>query len=446
MSENAETKEAFSLNEIRTDGGTQARAGLDESKVAEYQLMLEDEKANINTAWPFKDAIELFYDGTDYWLADGFHRIEACRRAMWLWRIHANIHQGTRRDAVLFACGANAAHGLPRTADDKRRAVETLLRDEEWGTWSDREIARRCKVSHPFVAKLRQELTGNVSSEERTYITRHGTTAVMNTAAIGSPKPVQKPLMPELACEWLKAYTDHKGRTWRDLEDNQIHHANSPCYQAFVKEFPNLTDPKLYLKQAMYRLRRENPPKQAVTQHELEIYVRGFVELRGGNRPDWRGYAWSIRHRRNHVIFDQLNQHLARYEYTDAMLDEALDAIIYQEEEYWRSVKEKQAARARGDIVPIQKQTAVPAEPEATYSYTSELEQHIAAAETAVLNSEQTAVSDELQSAADLLVRVQRDIEKLIIQTKSAKVAALCAKAANTISHLVADLKAVDKK
>ena len=34
------------------------------------------------------------------------------------------------------------------TNADKRRAVETLLNDAEWATWSDREIARQCGVHH----------------------------------------------------------------------------------------------------------------------------------------------------------------------------------------------------------------------------------------------------------------------------------------------------------
>ncbi len=53
--------------------------------------------------------------------------------------------------------------------------------------WSDREIARRCNVSDPFVADMRQKLTANVSSDgtARTYITKHGTPAVMQTANIG---------------------------------------------------------------------------------------------------------------------------------------------------------------------------------------------------------------------------------------------------------------------
>jgi hypothetical protein len=33
-------------------------------------------------------------------------------------------------------------HSIPLTAKDRRRAVERLLREEEWREWSDRQIAR----------------------------------------------------------------------------------------------------------------------------------------------------------------------------------------------------------------------------------------------------------------------------------------------------------------
>jgi hypothetical protein len=64
------------------------------------------------------------------------------------------------------------------------RAVLRLLEDAEWSAWSDSEIARRTNVSHTFVASLRPAVTCNVSCE-KTYTTKHGTTATMNTANIG---------------------------------------------------------------------------------------------------------------------------------------------------------------------------------------------------------------------------------------------------------------------
>jgi hypothetical protein len=100
----------------------------------------------------------------------------------------ADAGQGTRRDAILYSVGANETHGLRRTNEDKRRAVLTLLSDGEWSKWSDREIARLCAVGHQMVAPLRAGLTGRATSE-RTYTTKHGTTATMNTSAIGKSAP-----------------------------------------------------------------------------------------------------------------------------------------------------------------------------------------------------------------------------------------------------------------
>jgi hypothetical protein len=434
------------LDNIRTDGGTQPRAGLDPNTVDRYAADMER-----GDTFP---PVDVFFDGTDYWLFNGFHRVAARKRVSGLgYLMPIALQQGTQRDAILASAGTNATHGLPRSDDDKQRSVERLLRDEEWGKWSDREIARRCKVSPTFVGKIRAELglTVHVDSEERTYTTRHGTTAVMSTANIGQAKghPTPEPakarhwglangmafwkrvealglhngdildrLQPgafflsdlvmdketcwqrldELAAEtpqparitlqfdsdgtcystdirdtddwsraaepehewqkmsathifilrivnwqrlheralgwreviaknglswdtakdyrpawmsddmlslvaemvtsrgekviswnrvgtavsqaphptlttaqrqdefnqqaiaWLRGYQDDAGRGWRDLSDNQTHHANSPCYQAFLKAFPNSLDHKFALKWARARLEKEPPP------------------------------------------------------------------------------------------------------------------------------------------------------------------------------------------
>jgi N6-adenosine-specific RNA methylase IME4 len=128
--------------------------------------------------------VTLFYDGGAYWLADGFHRHAAHLKAG-ATDIAADIRQGTRRDAILHSVGANQSHGLRRTNDDKRRAVMTLLNDEEWGKWSAREIAEHCGVSHDFAARLKKSLSSDDS--EVTYTTKHGTVATMQTGNIGRP-------------------------------------------------------------------------------------------------------------------------------------------------------------------------------------------------------------------------------------------------------------------
>lgn len=166
--------ELIAIAKLRRDGGTQPRAMLDPATVDVYADGVRE-----GASFP---PVVVFHDGTNHWLADGFHRTEA-HAAAGETEIAADIRPGTQRDAILFACGANATHGLRRTTEDKRRAVILLLSDPEWRGWSDSEIARRAHVSHPFVGKLR-DLTCNVSSE-RSFTTRHGTVAKMDTAAIG---------------------------------------------------------------------------------------------------------------------------------------------------------------------------------------------------------------------------------------------------------------------
>jgi len=172
-----------SVTSLRTDGGTQVRAQIDLFTVEDYA------DAMLNGAtFP---AVVAYYDGTDYWLADGFHRVEAAKRANV--ELAVDVRAGTVRDAKLHAAGSNADHGLRRTNEDKRRAVLMLLKDDEWKRWSDREIARKAGVTHPFVTRLRSLETVTSDDSERVYVDRYGNERVMNTANIGGAPRDEQP-------------------------------------------------------------------------------------------------------------------------------------------------------------------------------------------------------------------------------------------------------------
>jgi hypothetical protein len=173
------------IDTIRADGGTQARAKPDENTISEYSQALND-----GARFP---PIVVFYDGTHYWLADGFHRL-AAHQKHGRFVIEADVRQGTQRDAVLFAAGANATHGLRRTDADKRRAVVTMLRDPEWRQWSNTEIARRCAVGEKLVRTVRGELEARAEIP----IVQHRKSAdgrVINATPIGgtSAQPKSQP-------------------------------------------------------------------------------------------------------------------------------------------------------------------------------------------------------------------------------------------------------------
>lgn len=155
----------LSLEQIVTDGGTQSRARLSEEVVGDYAALM-DEGVDL-------PPVLCFYDGDRYFLADGFHRVAAAKLLEWR-EIEAIVCQGTRRDAVLYSTGANATHGLRRTCADKRRAVLTLLADEEWGKWSNREIARSTGVDEKLIRRIKSELSAESPQIDLDYAQKCG--------------------------------------------------------------------------------------------------------------------------------------------------------------------------------------------------------------------------------------------------------------------------------
>jgi protein gp37 len=142
------------LAAIRTDGGTQLR-DVNPQTVKEYaEAMARGDQ--------FPPLIA-FFDQTDYWLGDGFHR-HAAASSLGLADFAVDARAGTQRDAVLFAVGANRAHGLPRGHADVKLAIERLLHDEEWITWSDSWLAEIVGCHNETVREHRERLeaTGGI--------------------------------------------------------------------------------------------------------------------------------------------------------------------------------------------------------------------------------------------------------------------------------------------
>lgn len=210
----------INLADIRIDGGTQARASLDEETVADYAAAIED-----GAEFP---AIVVFFDGSAHWLADGFHRFHAQRKAGAA-NVLAEVRKGTRRDAILHSVGANANHGLRRTNDDKRRSVMTLLEDEEWSKWSDREIARKCAVSQPFVSGLRPKQTADTDNgyqydpfQPRTFThPKTGEETEMRTGKIGKTKADRDAEKAENERQRQEHLAKLKPETRKSIEDRQ---------------------------------------------------------------------------------------------------------------------------------------------------------------------------------------------------------------------------------
>jgi site-specific DNA-methyltransferase (adenine-specific) len=143
-------------------------------------------------------AVTVFFDGTQYYLVDGFHRYYAYRLEH-IETIEAEIHEGNLRDARLLSAATNLKHGLRRTNSDKGRAVKILLEDAEWRTWSDNAIAAHCGVDHKTVAKYRLLALASLGNSQvnpvRKYRNKHAGLGTMQTGNIGGrhgqrPEPI----------------------------------------------------------------------------------------------------------------------------------------------------------------------------------------------------------------------------------------------------------------
>ncbi len=151
-------KTTVEIARICEDGIPQTRGKINEAVAREYGAAMSK-----NGIMSFESII-LFWDGSVLWLADGRHRILGAG-LFGITNIHAEVREGTQRDAILYALGSNGDHGMRMTSADKRRAVKAMLMDEEWWGWSDNVIADHCHVVAKTVRTVRSEVARETGRE-----------------------------------------------------------------------------------------------------------------------------------------------------------------------------------------------------------------------------------------------------------------------------------------
>lgn len=145
---------ALAISNIRLDGGTQMRAGISDETVKMYAEHLTD-----GSEFP---PVIVFYDGSDYWLADGFHRVSAYGMAG-IDVVPADIRSGDKMDAVRFALKANATNGRPRTSDDMRRGYQVICLNDLCKASDTKSVQQLLGCS----SRWAQELTRAARQEEK---------------------------------------------------------------------------------------------------------------------------------------------------------------------------------------------------------------------------------------------------------------------------------------
>lgn len=171
---------------IRIDGGTQARLTLNQDVVKDYAEHMRE-----GAVFP---PLIVFHDGSDYWLADGFHRFFAMR-ANGVVSAECDIRTGTLRDAVLFSLGANegSKRGLPPSFEDNRNSIIKMLNDAEWSKWTNTAIAKHIGVSNMTVGRVKSSIeTKSDETKTKKFVDKEGKERTVNTENLGrktSTKP-----------------------------------------------------------------------------------------------------------------------------------------------------------------------------------------------------------------------------------------------------------------
>lgn len=174
------------LSDIRIDGDTQPRIKLDLDLVKDYAEKMRD-----GIIFP---SIDVFFDGSEYWLAAGFNRYHATKSNGHI-EIECNIINGTLREAQLYSKKSNNKHGKPLTPEENRINIRKVLEDEEYSQWSNNKIAKELDVSSMTVGRVRiamQEESNIEKPKERKFIDKHGNESTMAVSNLGR-KPKDEP-------------------------------------------------------------------------------------------------------------------------------------------------------------------------------------------------------------------------------------------------------------
>lgn len=168
-------KRTLRLDQLDVEAGTMVRP-LSDRYVDDY---VNDLKAAKTTA-VFPD-LEAFWvgelDPPRYVLTSGFHRRQAALEVFGPTVVlGVDVKVGTLREAKAAAYRHNRKHGYRLTTDDRRRIVESILADPEWGQWNNVRIAQLAgeegDTGRLFVGEVRKawhEKTGTPMPEKTKY-------------------------------------------------------------------------------------------------------------------------------------------------------------------------------------------------------------------------------------------------------------------------------------
>ncbi len=188
----------FPIEDIQLDARCQARATIDNDAVADYAAAYErgDELP----------PVDVFMVAGKPYLINGFHRLTSQIKIGKTFTETTIVGTGTIDDAIWHATRANAANGLRRTNEDKRRAARLALESKVGADQSSRVIAEWIGVSDFLIREVRESVESQLR-ESRSSSSREVQALAPEPApkrigkdgkarSVTQPKPKREPSKP----------------------------------------------------------------------------------------------------------------------------------------------------------------------------------------------------------------------------------------------------------
>jgi hypothetical protein len=161
---------------VRKDGQTQHRTKINPAIVLQYSELMR-----AGVTFP---PIRVWWDGDEFWLSDGFHRVAAAEKAGFS-EISTEVHQGTVYDAQWDSYNANSLHGIRPTAGDTRLVIGRALLHPNAAGVSNVELARHLHIPEATVRRWRNRLAPNTGSTVVRIAKREESTYTLKTVRSG---------------------------------------------------------------------------------------------------------------------------------------------------------------------------------------------------------------------------------------------------------------------
>jgi len=138
-------------DELIVDETIHQRAEIRQEIVDDLVALIDEADSD---GWPFATRVQVSRIGSELFVTDGAHRVQACRLRNL--RVDVTMTTRTREEAVLEGIRANGTHGAKRSPADTRKAVYAAAM--LWPDWSNQVIANHMSVTAETVRHYRMEI------------------------------------------------------------------------------------------------------------------------------------------------------------------------------------------------------------------------------------------------------------------------------------------------